>query len=368
MPNSVIKCVLILICAFSMSAYSKTVKIIAHRGVPSLAPENTLSSFKKAIELNADYYELDVWYSRDDSLMVIHDPTVNNTTNDTGKVNNLTYWELKKLDAGSWFNKKFSGERIPTLYETLLLAKESVNKIRVCIHIVETRNSVVGRIINLVKEMNMEDQVILMCFEYDKLGLAKQLAPEIKTLWLLPEPVSKGMIEKCISNKVDVLGARPEDIISQEMMDTVHQNKLEVWKWTVDDPNEMRRLIKVGADGIITNFTQVLQQILQSATNTNSPFNGPARFGLEQNYPNPFNQSTIIQFDVPEKGHCTITVFNIQGQKVRELLNRDYEAGIYIVPFNAKDLSSGDYFYSIDFKSADNSVSKIITKKMVLLK
>ncbi len=95
--------------------------ISAHRGAPSMAPENTLASFKEALELNVDFIELDVRASRDGVLVVIHDEYVDRTTNGHGKVCDLLYREIKSLDAGSWFSQKFRGERIPTLRQALKL-------------------------------------------------------------------------------------------------------------------------------------------------------------------------------------------------------------------------------------------------------
>lgn len=100
---------------------SKNVQIIAHRGASNVAPENTLSAVQKALEFGADMIEIDVHLSKDGQLVVLHDETLERTTNGIGKVSDYTLDELKLLDAGSWFNKGFEGEEIPTLTETLEL-------------------------------------------------------------------------------------------------------------------------------------------------------------------------------------------------------------------------------------------------------
>src|SRR5699024_1122413 len=89
------------------------------RGASGYAPENTIAAFDKAVEMKADYFELDVQRSKDGQLVLIHDTTVDRTTNGTGAVKDLTLKELKSLDAGSWFDEKYAGEKIPTLGETL---------------------------------------------------------------------------------------------------------------------------------------------------------------------------------------------------------------------------------------------------------
>src|SRR3712207_5048900 len=96
-------------------------KIMAHRGAAAYAPENTIAAFTKAIEMKADAIELDIHLSKDDHIVVIHDEKVDRTTNGKGLVMEFTLEELKRLDAGSWFNKEFKNEKIPTLREVLEL-------------------------------------------------------------------------------------------------------------------------------------------------------------------------------------------------------------------------------------------------------
>lgn len=102
------------------------IMVIAHRGFSGQAPENTLASFQKAVELGSDMIELDVRFSKDGQVVVIHDDTIDRTTNGRGKVADYTLKELKQFDAGSWFAPQFSGERIPTLKEVLELVKGKV--------------------------------------------------------------------------------------------------------------------------------------------------------------------------------------------------------------------------------------------------
>lgn len=92
-----------------MGCTSKKTTIIAHRGASSVAPENTMAAFQKAIDIGADYFELDVRASKDDTLMVIHDITLDRTTNGTGSFHDFTYKQLRTYDAGSWFGEEFAG-------------------------------------------------------------------------------------------------------------------------------------------------------------------------------------------------------------------------------------------------------------------
>ena len=99
-------------------------KIFAHRGSKGTHPENTLTSFKEAVRVGSDGIELDVHLTKDGHLVVIHDETVDRTTNGTGEIRNLTLAKIKAMDAGSWFHNTYAGEKIPTLEEVLLLLKE----------------------------------------------------------------------------------------------------------------------------------------------------------------------------------------------------------------------------------------------------
>ena len=102
------------------------VDVIAHRGASAYAPENTLAAFELAVEQQADWFELDCTLSKDDEVIVIHDSDVDRTTDGVGNVCDLTLVELKALDAGAWFDGKFAGEPLPTLGETLDLAKDRI--------------------------------------------------------------------------------------------------------------------------------------------------------------------------------------------------------------------------------------------------
>ena len=99
-------------------------KIFAHRGSKGTHPENTLASFREAVLVGSDGIELDVHLTKDGQLVVVHDETVDRTTNGTGEIRNLTLAEIKAMDAGSWFKNDFAGEKIPTLDEVLHLLKE----------------------------------------------------------------------------------------------------------------------------------------------------------------------------------------------------------------------------------------------------
>lgn len=251
---------LILLTAFLFGCSHKPadVLVVAHRGASSVAPENTLAAFHKAIDFGADYFELDVWLSRDDSLMVIHDDSLHRTTDGSGPVADFSYAELMQLDAGSWFDPTFAGERIPTLKQALLPAKE--NDSGVCIEVKSSAEGIVERIYQLVEKLSMANRVVLFSFDANQVAEGKRLNPNVPALYLVGDMVLTD-IDKALQVHADAIGAGGE--INKALIDAAHQRGLEFWKWTVNDADDMRRLIGMGADAIITNYPQRLRAILE---------------------------------------------------------------------------------------------------------
>ncbi|MEN8155532.1 MAG: glycerophosphodiester phosphodiesterase family protein [Bacteroidota bacterium] len=243
---------IVLTSLVSLTANAQ-VKNIAHRGASSIAPENTLAAFRMAAEVGADYFELDVMLSKDDSLVIIHDNTLDRTTDGTGAVNNYTYEQLSQLDAGSWFSADFEGEKIPTLRESLLQARE--DGIKVCIEAKTGANGMAGKIVNLVEELGMENEVIIFCFDLAVITESKTINPQIPVL-LLTGAITNGTIDQVESIQGEAIGGNGG--ATTAILDYAHARDIEVWRWTVNSESEMVSLIDLGIDGIITNFPQKL--------------------------------------------------------------------------------------------------------------
>lgn len=245
-----------LIGLMTFGCTSKKTAIIAHRGASSVAPENTLAAFQKAIDIGADYFELDVRASKDDSLMVIHDGSVDRTTNGTGSFHDFTYQQLRTFDAGSWFGEEFKGEKIPTLRESLQLALE--NRIKVCVEIKDYYKT--PEVLDLIEEMNAEKSVIIFCFDFDAVSLSKDINPRIPVCYLNGK-ITEDHFGDVLSIGGEVAGsgsAEPEDIINK-----AHDADLNFWVWTVNSVEDMKSLIDRGVDGIITNYPQDLVKLLK---------------------------------------------------------------------------------------------------------
>ena len=244
-----------LVSFFAIGCTSNKTIIIAHRGASSVAPENTLAAFQKAIDFGADYFELDVRASKDDSLMIFHDGSIDRTTNGTGSFHDFSYQQLRSYDAGSWFAQEFSGEKIPTLRESLQLALD--NDIKVCVEIKDYDKT--PQVIELIEEMNAEKSVIIFCFDFDALVVSKKMNPKIPVCYLKGEIVEEDFqIIKSIGGEVAGSGSGGE----ADIIEKTHAEDLEFWRWTVNSVEDMKMLIDRGIDGIITNYPQELVKLV----------------------------------------------------------------------------------------------------------
>ncbi len=225
---------------------------VAHRGANKLAPENTLKSFRKAIELGADMIELDVRATKDREIVVIHDADISRTSNGKGYVREYTLEELRKFDFGE-------GEKIPTLKEVLELAK---GKILVNIELKEP--DIVPEVVKIINETGMIDQVIVSSFIHPALLMVKKIEPRIKTAILFGcYPVDiVGLAADAMANFINPYF----EAVDENMVKIARDAGLGVMPWTVDDENHMKRLIKLGVNAVITNdvekFLKIRKELL----------------------------------------------------------------------------------------------------------
>jgi len=227
-------------------------RIVAHRGFSALAPENTLIAFQKAIECGADYFELDVQKTKDDSIVVIHDASVNRTSSNNmkGKIARMTYRELTAVKVGlpAKFGDQYENEKIPTLREALELAR---GKIKVCIEI--KVHDAEKEVVKIVNELRMSDDVIIFSFYTPVLVKIRELDKNIHTLFLI-NAADKTTINHAKVIESNAIGVGSGTTLTKEFLNAAHQNGLEVWQWTVDDEARMKELIDLGIDGLITNY------------------------------------------------------------------------------------------------------------------
>ena len=234
-------------------------KVIAHRGFSGIAPENTLAAFQKAIDHGFEYFELDIHKTKDDSVVVIHDSSVDRTSSNgmKGKIEDMTYAELSRVRVGysSKFGEQFKDEKVPTLREALQLAK---GKIKVCLEI--KVNGAEEQVMDMLEDLEMKDQVIIFSFLYPALAKVRQLDKNIDILYLIGA-ADETTIDYAKVINAQAIGAGGGNPLTKEYVDKVHQAGLEIWRWTVDDEATMKELIGNGVDGIISNFPDRVQKI-----------------------------------------------------------------------------------------------------------
>jgi glycerophosphoryl diester phosphodiesterase len=238
--------------------------VTAHRGFSGKAPENTLAAFRAAIDAGCDMVELDVHLSRDNRVVVIHDDTLERTTSGRGHVADHTYAELKRLDAGSWFDSRFSGEPIPALAEVLSLARGRVLvniELKKGKYFPYTMEELADRTLREVEIAGMLDQVLFSSFDPVAIDRIREKNPLLPVAlitskpWLTPEEAGGGKRYPTLNCRITVL--------NEDNVHLAHAKGIRIHAWTVNDTAEMRKAIALGVDGIITNHPDRLIHLLK---------------------------------------------------------------------------------------------------------
>ena len=218
-------------------------KIIAHRGASEYEPENTLKSFKKAIDLGAELIEFDVRLSKDNSLVIMHDKTVDRTTNGSGIVREMTLSQLKELDAGE-------GEKIPTFEEALKLIK---GKAKPVVEIKEINTE--DEILDLLDKHNLIKDAFIVSFKKKVLKKVRSINKNIKTclIKILPIGIVTDTIE-CGANAVAINNR----LANKYFINKAHSNDLYIFAWTENNTERCKKLAQMGLDGVVTNRPDIL--------------------------------------------------------------------------------------------------------------
>ena len=222
---------------------------IGHRGAMGYKPENTLSSFKKAIELNVDMVELDVYVCATGELVVIHDDKVDRTTNSRGHVSDKSFQELRKLDAGK-------GEKIPSLSEVLDLIDRKV-KVNIELKGEKTAKPVFEVIEEYVKEKGWSyNDFLVSSFKHNELMDFIKLNREIK-IGVLISGNPAGFAE--LAENVNAYSVNVSvKFVNKKFVQDAHKRGIKVFVWTVNDADDIDRMKKLNVDGIFSNFPDML--------------------------------------------------------------------------------------------------------------
>ena len=269
----------VLLCAAGLvmaddNVASQGCLVIAHRGFSRVAPENTIAAAKKAIEVGIYGSEFDVKQTKDHVPVVIHDGTVDRTTNGTGRVSELSLAEIRALDAGSWKDPQFAGERVPTLDEMLATFKGVK-----CRPVIEVKGTeITDRVVASIRALNMVEQAVLISSKKETLLAARALEPRLQCGLVMGDKQMPK--EGSDDEKVAAIVAQAREcdvrlvdmdyrVVTAGVVAKLREERLTAWVWTVDEPEAMDNLIAWGIESITTNAPDVLLDRVKEAEKRN---------------------------------------------------------------------------------------------------
>lgn len=236
-------------------------KVWAHRGASGYYPENTMSAFQEAVKQKADGIELDVHLTKDGYLVVCHDETLNRTTNGKGFIKQYDLYELKQLDAGSWFDKKFKGEKIPLLEEAIDLVKKSNMELNIEIKAGSIfYPGIEEKVLKMIDKYGIRDKVIISSFDHYSLVKIKSMDKDIKTGILYSEALYRP------TDYLKTTGANalhPNYItLTKDIVEEAHSLGVEINTYTVNKEEHIRMIKAMNVNSIITNYPDLAKKIL----------------------------------------------------------------------------------------------------------
>ncbi|MBN8208178.1 glycerophosphodiester phosphodiesterase [Bacillus sp. NTK071] len=238
--------------------------IFAHRGASRQCPENTMSAYKRAVEIGAEGIEIDVQLSKDSAPVVIHDRTLKRTTSGRGTVTQTSFEDLKKLDAGSWFSSNFKNERIPSLEEVLIWANQYPDLwLNVELKYYNEYDDQLARTtIPLIKKFRSEKNTVISSFEHQRLLDVHKLWSKIETA-----PLYKGNLnEPCkYAKKLKAKALHPQyKLVTESQIKTIHSHGIKIRPYTVNEERWIRQFLDWEVDGLMTDVPDLALNIMHN--------------------------------------------------------------------------------------------------------
>lgn len=234
---------------------------VAHRGNPAAAPESTIPAFESAVALGVDMIEFDVHRLADGELAVMHDPTVDRCTDGSGELAKMTLAEVKGLDAGSWFGRRFAGTRVPTLREAIEAIPAPI-AMNVHLKSVCAEEGFERAVLEELHDAGVTDRALIVHNHLPSLDRLRREAPELEYCWLPMVPDGLEYIRRARGEDFRVLQPG-HAMLSQEFCDMVHRNEMHANVFYADTQEDMERFIAWEIDGILTNRPAVLREVLR---------------------------------------------------------------------------------------------------------
>lgn len=229
----------------------------AHRGASQYAPENTMSAFRKAIELKATGIELDLQKTKDGKIVIFHDEKIDKLSNGTGRISDYTYEELLKFDFGIWFDKKYKGEKI-VLFESFakeFLPKDLTFAIELKVENIERET------IEIINKYSKHNNIYISSFNYKILDNMRKIDSNVKLSWLIKERINEDNIEKLLRIRGNQICPKA-DCISIEDIKLANDNGLGVRLWGVSNEDIMKKVYTLNTEGMTVNFPDKLNNLL----------------------------------------------------------------------------------------------------------
>lgn len=240
------------------------ITISSHRGNSYEAPENTVVAIKKAIATTADYVEIDVQETKDGEIILMHDSSVYRTTGVRKKVSELTYEEIKTLDAGAWFSETYKKTPVPTLREVLEICKGKI-MLNIEIKADENMPNLEQKVVELIEEYDLLRQSVVTSVHKASLKKIKKYNKDIMTGYILSSAYGRYYLDK----EIDFLSMR-SNIVNERVIRLAHKNGKEVCVWTVNSKKEAIRMSQLGVDNIITDRPSYIRQVLYEESENSS--------------------------------------------------------------------------------------------------
>lgn len=235
------------------------VEFVGHRGASYLAPENTVASAKLGWELGADGVEIDIYLTPDQRVVVIHDKTTKRTAGADYVVSETKSKKLRKLDAGTWKDEKYTGEKIPFVEEVLKAIPED----KYLVIEIKTGTEIFPALQKAIKKSGKVNQVKFIAFNWETILMAKKLYPDNDCYWLTSSAKDlDNKIAECAAVGLDGIDVNSK-LVTPGNMDKAKKLGLDVWCWTVDKPEDAKRFAELGVSAVTTNRPGWLREQLK---------------------------------------------------------------------------------------------------------
>lgn len=236
------------------------IPLLGHRGNRAQYPENTLVSFASAIDMGVDLIEFDVNLTKDEELVVIHDNSIDRTSDHTGLTRDYTLQELKSFDFGSWFGEKFRGTQIPTLREVLDLVKAKSDTLLLNVEIKDMTHQAVDLTIAMLQEYHLEERCVIACFDAEIIRYTKETYPQFRTQGFHGRYMShftESTYDCMFGMGIPLNENAAEDVAFAQSRGIL------AWLYPADTPEQVKECVRYGADNITSNDPQMALDTLR---------------------------------------------------------------------------------------------------------